>query len=128
MLFTEALKQNYEFRRMYRRGKNEVGPFVAVYCMKNGKEINRLGITTGGKLGKAVVRNTVRRRIKEAYRLSEQRFKCGYDIVIVARGRSVSADFHKIEKDLLSRLKNLGVLREPTGSFKELKNNSMTES
>ncbi len=112
MLFTEALKLNYEFKRCYRRGKNEVGPLVAVYCLKNGKEINRLGITTGGQLGKAVVRNTVRRRIKEAYRLSEQRIKCGYDIVVVARGRSVSADYRKIEKDLLGRFKNLGILRE----------------
>lgn len=112
MLFTEALKQNYEFKRMYRRGKSEVGPFLAVYCMKNGMEINRLGITTGTKLGKAVVRNLVRRRIKEAYRLSEYRMKRGYDIVVVARGRSVTADYHRIERDLLSRLKSLGVVNE----------------
>ena len=112
MLFTQALKQNFEFKRLYRRGKNEVGPYVAVYSMKNGKEINRLGITTGGKLGKAVVRNTVRRRIKEAYRLSEQRMKCGYDIVVVARGRSATADYQRIEKDLINRLNNLGVIRE----------------
>jgi len=120
MLFTEALKQNYEFKRMYRRGKSEVGPFLAVYCMKNGMEINRLGITTGTKLGKAVVRNLVRRRIKEAYRLSEYRMKRGYDIVVVARGRSVAADYHKIERDLLSRLKSLGVINEPQNDKKEL--------
>ena len=110
MLFTESLKKNYELKRLYRRGKSEVGPYVAVYCMKNGMEINRLGVTTGTKLGKAVVRNLVRRRIKEAYRLSEKRMNRGFDIVVVARGRSVSADYHKIEKDLLSRLKNLGVI------------------
>lgn len=124
MLFTQSLKLNYEFKRMYRRGKNEAGPFVAVYCMKNGKELNRLGITVGGKLGKAVVRNTVRRRIKEAYRLSEHRFKKGYDIVVVARGRAVSADFHKIEKDLISKLKNLGVLNESKGITNEPISNS----
>jgi ribonuclease P protein component len=110
MLFTEALKRNFEFKRVYRYGKNEAGPYVAVYCLRNGKEINRLGITTGSKLGKAVVRNRVRRRIREAYRLSEHRIKRGYDIVIVARGRSVTADYHRIEKDLITRLKDIGII------------------
>ncbi|MGI6577042.1 MAG: ribonuclease P protein component [Eubacteriales bacterium] len=112
MIFTESLKENYQFRRLYRRGKSEAGPFVAVYCLKNGKDINRLGITTGGKLGKAVIRNRIRRRIMEAYRLSENRMRRGYDIVVVARGRSVAATYHQIESDLHKCLHNLGIMRE----------------
>lgn len=112
MNFTQSLKENYEFKRLYRRGKCEAGPFVAVYCLRNGKEINRLGITTGAKLGKAVVRNRIRRRIKEAYRLSESRMRRGYDIVVVARGRSVTANYHKIESDLHRCLFNLGIMSE----------------
>ena len=110
MNFTQSLKENYEFKRLYRRGKSEAGPFVVVYCLKNGKDINRLGITTGAKLGKAVVRNRIRRRIKEAYRLSENRMRRAYDIVVVARGRSVSANYHQIESDLHRCLHNLGVM------------------
>lgn len=110
MLFTESLKNNFEFRRLYRRGKNESGPLLAVYCMRNGRNLNRLGITTGAKLGKAVLRNRTKRRIKEAYRGLEHRLVRGYDIVIVARTRSVAAEYAQIEKDLLARLKGLGLL------------------
>ena len=112
MEFTQSLKENFQFKRLYRRGKSEAGPYVAVYCQKNGKNINRLGITTGGKLGKAVIRNRIRRRIKEAYRLSEERMRYGYDIVVVARGRSVTTDYHHIESDLLHCLQKLGILSE----------------
>ena len=112
MEFTESLKENFQFRRLYRRGKSEAGPFVAVYCQRNGMDINRLGITTGGKLGKAIVRNRIRRRIKEAYRLSGKQMKRGYDIVVVARHRSVKTDYHHIESDLLNCLKKLGIMSE----------------
>ena len=112
MVFTQSLKENFQFKRLYRWGKSEAGPYVAVYCRRNGEGINRLGVTTGGKLGKAVVRNRIRRCIKEAYRLSEKRMSRGYDIVVVARGRSVTIDYHHIESDLLRCLKKLGILSE----------------
>jgi ribonuclease P protein component len=112
MVFTESLKENYQFKRLYRRGKSEAGLYVAVYCLRNGMNINRLGITTGGKLGKAVVRNRIRRRIKEAYRLSEERMRRGYDIVVVARNRSATTDYHHIESDLQYCLQKLGLLCE----------------
>ena len=111
MLFTTALKKNFEFRRLYRRGKCAAGPCVAVYCLKNGRGANRLGIAAGTKLGNAVKRNLVRRRIRESYRLCEHRVMPGFDIVVSARGRSVCSDFSDIDHDIKKQLSRLGLLK-----------------
>ena len=112
MVFTESLKQNHVFRRLYSKGKSAAGPYVVVYCRKNGLQINRLGITAGTKLGHAVVRNRVRRRIREAYRLSESSFICGYDIVVVARHRAAEGEFRDISACLLKQMDRLGLIRK----------------
>jgi ribonuclease P protein component len=62
---TVSLKENHIFRRLYQKGKSAVTPFMVVYCRPNRLGHNRLGITTSTKLGKAVVRNRCRRRIRE---------------------------------------------------------------
>lgn len=112
MVFTQSLKQNHLFRRLYNKGKSSAGRCVVVYCRKNGLSINRLGITAGTKLGHAVVRNRIRRRIREAYRLSESSFICGYDIVVVARHRAVECDFQEISHCLLKQMDKLGLVRK----------------
>ncbi len=88
---------------MYARGKNTAGVYLALYARKNRLGVSRLGITASAKLGNAVKRNRVRRLIKEAYRLQEERFLRGFDLVVVARGRAVGAEF-AVLRDELSRL------------------------
>ena len=97
---TVPLAENYLFRRLYHQGKNKVSPWVAVYWKKNRLSKNRLGITTSKKLGGAVQRNRARRLIKEAYRLIEPELKPGFDIVIVARQRTVTAKMQQVRKSL----------------------------
>jgi ribonuclease P protein component len=63
-------------------------------------------------LGHAVVRNRARRRIREVYRLNEERFQPGWDIVLVARSRSVTADFATLTAAFLSLAQKAGILRE----------------
>ena len=82
MKFTVSLKENRVFRRLYAKGKSAVAPTMVLYCRRNGRRESRLGLTTGTKLGHAVVRNKVRRRLREIYRLHEDRFAPGYDIVV----------------------------------------------
>ena len=72
MKHTVALKQNHEFRRLYNKGKSAASPFFAVYCRKTGRPYSRLGLTTGVKLGNAVKRNRVRRRMRELYRTNDR--------------------------------------------------------
>lgn len=73
--------------------------------------MNRLGLTVSTKLGKAVHRNRIRRRYKEVYRLNEDKFNTGYDIVIVARSKCKDLRFHTLEADFLSLCKRLGLCR-----------------
>ena len=112
MEHTVSLKLNHVFRRLYGRGKSAVNPCLAVYCRKNNLGYSRLGLTVGGKLGKAGVRNRTRRRIKEAYRIHEGAFLPGYDIVVVARVRAAHSRYRELERSLLSLADKLGLLRK----------------
>ena len=109
---TVSLKFNHEFRRLYAKGKSAVSPCVAVYCRKNRLDHNRLGLTVGTKVGKAVLRNRTRRRLREAYRLHEDQLVRGYDIVVVARSAAVDADFAVLERAYLNLAKKAGILSE----------------
>ena len=110
MKHTVALKQNHEFRRLYNKGKSAVSPYFAIYCRKTNRPYSRLGITTGVKLGKAVKRNFVRRRIRELYRTNEEKFLPGYDIVVVARTRAIFGRYADLERSFLQQMKKLGIL------------------
>ncbi len=109
MKSTESLKKNHEFRRLYARGKSQVTSNLVVYCRRNRKSFNQLGLTVGTKVGKAVTRNLVRRRIKDAYRRNEENFAIGFDIVIVARTKSSYATYAELESDMLFLFKRLGL-------------------
>ncbi len=107
---TVSLKLNREFRRAYKKGKSAASPSIAVYAYENRKRINRLGITVSTKIGKAVHRNKIRRRFREIYRLNENSIKKGYDIVIVARQRSRTAEYRGLEAEFLKNAARLGIL------------------
>ena len=107
---TVSLKLNREFRRLYAKGASAVSPWLAVYCRKNRLGYNRLGLTVGTKVGHAVVRNRVRRRIRESYRVNEDRFRQGYDLVVVARARAAGARYAQLERSLLQLAGKLDLL------------------
>jgi len=109
MRYTVSIKENRDFRRAYASNKTSVDSFLAVYVRKNRLNINRLGITVGVKLGCAVVRNRVRRRIREAYRLEEAGLKPGFDVVVVARNRAASTDYAHLHQSLVKALSKLGL-------------------
>ena len=106
-----TVKQNSDFRRIYRRGRSAVSGGVVVYCLKNRQGMSRLGVTVSTKLGHAVVRNRVRRRFRELYRHHLADIKPGMDILMVARVRAADMPFGKLEKQYLSCLDQLGLLR-----------------
>ncbi len=100
MVFTESLKKNYQFRFVYNRGKSIANKYLVMYVLKNGKDINRLGVSVSKKVGISVVRSRVTRLIKESYRLSEENIKCGFDIVVIARNSCNGASFDDVYKSL----------------------------
>lgn len=109
MKHTVALKQNHEFRRLYRKGKSAVSPYFVIYCRKTGRPVSRLGITTGVKLGNAVKRNRARRRIRELYRTHEAGLLPGYDVVVVARTRAIYGRYAELERSFRQMTKKLGL-------------------
>ena len=107
-----TLKQNYEFRRLYQKGASSAGSCMVIYCRKNKLDHNRLGLTASVKLGHAVVRNRARRRLREVYRLHVPQLRTGWDIILVARGRTVTASWKELNDTFLRLCRKLDLLED----------------
>lgn len=118
MLHTVSLKENSSFRRLYYRGASAGCRLMVVYCRRNGSKTSRLGLTVSVKLGHAVVRNRLRRRLREIYRAQEAQLLPGYDIVIVARSAAVEADFSALSRSFAAMTGKLK-LRAPASDAKD---------
>ena len=101
MKFSDSLKKNTDFRQVYRSGKSKADRLLVLYVLENKTKRNRLGISVSKKVGNSVVRHRIKRLVKESYRLNEDRFLFGWDIVFVVRVAAGSADYHQIESSLL---------------------------
>ncbi len=111
MKYSCSLKLNHIFQRLY-RSNGQASSYLVLYARQNRTNTNRVGITVSKKLGHAVVRNRIRRRFREAYRLNEDKFLPGWDIVIVARSRAICADFSELTKSMLKLAEKAGILKE----------------
>ena len=109
---TVTIKNNYEFRRMYSKGKSAVTPGVVVYFRPNRFGHNRIGVTVSTKVGKAVVRNLVRRRLREICRLNQEKMLQGYDVIVIARVRTPEIPYRKLNGMFLRACGQLGLLKE----------------
>ena len=101
MKFSESLKKNQDFRVVYSRGKSYANRFLVMYVLKNGTKKNRLGISVSKKVGNSVVRHHITRLIRESYRLQEERFQSGIDLVVIARGAAKDTSYHEIESAMM---------------------------
>ncbi len=110
MKYSSSLKLNHIFRRLYHTS-GYADSYLVLYARKNKTGGNRVGLTVSKKLGKAHVRNYVRRRLREIYRINEEQFQPGWDIVVVARSRAVDAEFQRLTKSYLSLAKKAGILK-----------------
>lgn len=106
----ETLKTNSDFRRAYARGKSYTNPALVLYVRKNRAGSCRIGITASKKIGNAVQRNRARRVIREAFRQLEFPLKGHYDLVFVARTKTVFKKSTDIYNVMLPMLKEAGVI------------------
>ena len=107
-----VLTKNYEFHRVYTKGRYAASAFLVVYVLSNSYNNIRVGITASKKVGNSVKRNRMRRLIRENLKLINEQLKNGIDLVIVARKSEDTADLETIGKELRYLLNKLDVLIE----------------
>ena len=101
MKFSESLKTTKDFQNVYRRGKSYANRYLVMYVLSNQTEGNRLGISVSKKVGNSVIRHHLTRLIRESYRLHEDMFNNGLDIVVIARSTAHDISYHETESALL---------------------------
>ncbi|MCI8874418.1 MAG: ribonuclease P protein component [Lachnospiraceae bacterium] len=114
MKFSESLKKNSYFQNVYKHGRSYANRFFVMYVLENKTETNRLGISVSKKVGNSVIRHHITRLVREAYRLQEEMFENGLDIVVIARAAAKNITYHETEKALL----HLGGLHQKHGALK----------
>lgn len=108
-----TLKKNYEFKNVLSRGRFIKGKYLIIYCKKNNKNINRIGIAINTHIAKAVRRNRIKRLIRENYRLIKNDLFCGYDIIFLwNKNMDINdATFGNIKYDMLIIFKKIGIMK-----------------
>jgi len=106
------LRKHFEFKKVYNTGKVYANDLLVLYIVNNGLEYNRVGFTVSKKVGKSVVRNRVRRKIRECYRLNSGNLKTGYNMVFISRVKAKDASYQEIEKAMISLFKKSMIYKE----------------
>ena len=112
MKFSESLKRNADFQNVYKNGKSYANRYLVMYVLENQTGRNRLGISVSKKVGNSIVRHRVTRLIRESYRLQEDMFNSGLDMVVIARVSTKDRGMREIESALLHLGKLQGVLKK----------------
>ena len=101
MKFSDSLKKNADFQYVYKNGQSKANRYLVMYVCENQGSTNRIGISVSKKVGNSVVRHHLTRLIRESYRLHEEMFNSGLDIVVVVRNRARDCSYHEISDALL---------------------------
>lgn len=101
MQFSESLKKNRDFQLTYKKGKSYANRYLVMYVRENDTSGNRLGLSVSKKVGNSVVRHRVTRLLRESYRLQEEHFRRGYDIIIIARASAKDRSYQEIESAVI---------------------------
>lgn len=101
MKFSESLKKNRDFQNVYANGKSYANKYLIMYVLENNLNKNRIGISVSKKVGNSVIRHHITRLVRESYRLQEDVFNSGLDIVVIARRTAREVGYKEIESALL---------------------------
>ncbi|WP_090554570.1 ribonuclease P protein component [Natronincola ferrireducens] len=110
MKTANRLRKNEDFRKVYRQANSMANKLLILYIRKNDLEYTRAGFTVSKKVGKSVVRSKVKRKMRESYRLNDNKFIKGYDLVFIAREGCKEASFQEIESALLHLMRKKKLL------------------
>ena len=101
MRFSESLNKKYQFQNVYNNGRSFANRLFVMYVLENNSDSNRLGISVSKKVGNSVIRHHITRLVRESYRLHEDMFNSGLDIVVIARVNARNAGYHEVESAIL---------------------------
>jgi len=110
----ERLRKNSQFTAVYERGKTSSDSLVVLKTMPNGLEWNRYGFVAGKRLGKAVVRNRVKRLLREVARATPT--KSGWDVVFIARSKAAKANYNELEASVAGLLRRAKIVADKDGA------------
>lgn len=88
-----VLRKNRQFQTVYKTGKSYANKYLVLYVMEKQDGLRRVGFAVGKRLGGAVVRNRIKRLLREAFRLNQHSLKQGVDLIIIGRQPIVGKDF-----------------------------------
>jgi len=109
---TQPLRLNYEFARVYHKGRYMAGRHVVLHYLRRPGTGNRLGVTASRKIKGSVRRNRIKRLLRESYRQFESGIPAGYDLILVGRESPVIPDFLTVRQEVGLLLQKAGLVRE----------------
>ncbi len=109
---SEKLRRTADFDRAYSEGKRIVSSSLVLFFFHSPSEKTRLGVSVSKKIGKAVVRNRVKRLLRETFRLNKHELRKGYDILLVARRGVERLKFREVEAAVVDLFRRGGLLVE----------------
>ena len=110
---TQPLRMNYEFSRVYQKGRYLSGRHVVLHYLRRNGKINRLGVTASRKINGSVKRNRLKRLLRESYRLIEPDIMTGYDLILVGRESQEPPNLHLLQPEVRHLIRRAGLQRQP---------------
>ena len=108
-----SLKRNKQFRQVYRKGKSVASRELVMIYAKSRSDTIHVGFSVGKKLGNSVVRNRVKRRLREAFGPNIPLLQPGYDMIIIAREAAKEATFSSLTDSIRYLLRKAGLYQKP---------------
>ncbi|RYL94180.1 ribonuclease P protein component [Sporolactobacillus sp. Y61] len=109
----QRLKKNEDFQVVFKKGKSFANRQFVVYVLRHpGQPCSRLGLSVSKKMGNAVMRNHIKRCIKEIFRDMADRLEPGNDYIIISRRPVRTMSYHEMQGSLMHVLRKAGVIAE----------------
>ena len=109
MLIKEyRMRTTRDYNKVYKYGKKIPSRYILVFVLKSGQNISRFGFVTSKKVGNAVTRNKIKRRLRAVVQKNLPRLHQGYDLIIIARNSARHASAEQLEKDLMKAMQRAG--------------------
>lgn len=103
------LKKNADFKKVYNSGNSLAAKYLVLYTLENNADANYFGVSVSKKVGKSTLRNLLKRRLKNCYKLLLHKLNIGYDIVFIVRPRAAESTYKELFNEMKYLFKKLKI-------------------